>query len=148
MQDKIQKDWATASSIITEWIKHQERTISQVENCCYDSNEILEWSLKIQSFDCYITLILDGSEIVLQLHLPLMMVPETSNQNPLFEELLRMNAVTLAHCSFGIEDDNQIVLLSDCSFNNLSSDTLNLMLEGVSNGIEQFQERNFISFSN
>ena len=148
MQNNIQQNWESAARIINDWIQHQDQTISQVDNCCYDPNEILEWSLKVQLFDCYLTLILNDNDITLQLHLPLMMVPEPSNQSPLFEELLRMNAVLLTHCSFGIEDDNQIVLLSDCSYRNLSSNTLDLMLKGVSNAIEQLQERNLISSPN
>lgn len=76
-------------------------------------------------------------QIVLQVNPPILVMRASVGKAPatdhvaLYKRLLTLNAKTLVHTSFGLEEDNQIVLTSALELENLDYNELEANLEEI-----------------
>ena len=144
MSRNLKQDWMDALGIIMNWNNKIDTDKKVVDNCCENEEELREWSLKINSITCFLTIVRKDNDIMLQLYAPLMKTSSAENQNFLYEQLLRLNATTLTLCSFGIEEDDTVVLMSDCSMKGINHEKIDSIVHHFSNAIERLNNRNLL----
>ena len=83
-----------------------------------------------------------------QVYSPILKVLTEEKSIDLYEELLRLNATILSCCSFGIEDDNSIVIGTDRTTQNLSLVEIDELVANVSSNAIQYSNELSEKFAN
>ena len=69
---------------------------------------------------------------MLQVYSPIVKLPKEDRKQEFYEELLRLNATELSCCSFGIEEDDLVVVGADRSTKNICITEIEELVSNVS----------------
>ncbi|MFT4979573.1 MAG: hypothetical protein ACI8S6_005485 [Myxococcota bacterium] len=142
MSDDIQQEWERACSVIHDWFQSQgaDPTAHRFQEPEDQRGTAMCWGISSGSVDAFILLNRGEEDVSLQIYSPVLRLPDPSQRAGFFEALLRLNATTLSACAFGIDEDDEVVVISDRQADGLSVRELDELIRSVTTYADHFND--------
>lgn len=136
------QSWQVAIEIINAWFRSvgvdaDEHRVDAPDTD--DEDDIRTWGLLSGSANVFLTLLQVEQGTALQIHSPILKLPDGAERRAaLYEEMLRLNATTLSGCCFGIDDDDEVIVVTDRMTDDMSVEELDELVQSVASYADHY----------
>jgi len=140
MSEEAQSEWARAIGVVRSWFKRLgiDPAALRADEVGTEADDEMSWAFTQGSAAIVILLVRGNNRAMLQVYSPILTLPPEDNRPAFYEEMLRLNATTLSTCSFGIDDEDEVIVVTDRSTNGMDIDELNEIISNVARYADKY----------